>query len=270
MHQQGLFSTQDDLCQATNLAGYELSSNKGTSYGYENSSQQEIFKDLGLSLSQQSSLCSSQNMEIVRRVREMDTNRALHVSTNYISPQQSEVVDLAPRESKIGRQAFTQGSTPETLDPLLIKICSCSRGCEEKERSLSFSQMQDGQLSAVVVSDENIEPLIKSSSRLYLVGDSHHKPIPIRAIANRQAIGQSVKTLHLRDNLSKPVLRRTSAPRIRKTPQQVAVLESVFRSKNFLHKEERMELSRSTGLSDSQIRLWFQTQRNKLAKSSKI
>lgn len=68
----------------------------------------------------------------------------------------------------------------------------------------------------------------------------------------------------------RPRLKRSSAPRKQKTPQQLKILEEVFQcNRSFPQREQRLELSQRTGLTEAQIRLWFQYKRNKLIRETK-
>lgn len=56
---------------------------------------------------------------------------------------------------------------------------------------------------------------------------------------------------------------RSSAARRRKTPEQLAILETSFDKKAFPDRKEREKISAATGLDDEKVRLWFQHRRNR-------
>lgn len=56
---------------------------------------------------------------------------------------------------------------------------------------------------------------------------------------------------------------RNSAARIQKTPEQLRVLESYFSNCDYPCSKTRKQIAEETGLTDNQVRLWFQYKRNK-------
>lgn len=58
---------------------------------------------------------------------------------------------------------------------------------------------------------------------------------------------------------------RRSTPRVRKSPEQRAILLEYFRRDRFPTLGARETIAFKTGLKDSQVRLWFQHQRNKVS-----
>lgn len=93
---------------------------------------------------------------------------------------------------------------------------------------------------------------------------------PLAAVGTNSDIESDKRQTQTKD--TKPTIyrrkkkMRQSAPRTHKSPEQLSYLEEAFERSHFLNSDEREYLSYVTGLSDSQIRLWFQYKRNKMPK----
>lgn len=63
--------------------------------------------------------------------------------------------------------------------------------------------------------------------------------------------------------------KRNSVGRRKKTPEQIVALKQEYKLNCYPEKEHRERLAKKLGLTDSQVRLWFQYERNKLADTMK-
>ncbi|CAI8006467.1 Homeobox protein SAX-1 (Fragment) [Geodia barretti] len=54
------------------------------------------------------------------------------------------------------------------------------------------------------------------------------------------------------------------------TPSQLRALEDVFAEKHYVNKEERYRLSLEVGVTDKQVKMWFQNRRTKMKKERSL
>lgn len=214
--------------------------------------------DLTQSVSSQVS-SYSQTMEINRRVRELNnewlfqptsTNVELHHHSNTstdvesISPSSS---DLIPPQVSSEFKSEKIGSCPVSSHN--IKVKRQLNSTPDNQTNLSFSK------TFLVNCDPN-QHLIKDKIVLL---DCYGRPAPMAAIPL-----DSITYLNILQTLQQNYKRlRVSAPKLLKTPEQVALLESEFKRNPYPTKEQRLKLTEKSGLSDARIRLWFQYRRNK-------
>lgn len=283
---------QHSLSQHQMLSQYNAfnGSNGGGSGGLSAPSSQTLSSHLSMSGSQISSCSlSSQTMEIVRRVRELQSDLSSESTIREVAQNQNDdniVIGGAHQANAQAQQELGNNKhTPRRKDNHHNNYGSGDRteDCENlnnlklaknDNNNKNRGYNSDDLLVYQFVDCDDCEIMDKDSKSMTHDGsavESYSRQYNQRIKLNCHNSNNNKTTTTANDKGKQKFSRQmsatqTTAPKRRKSRAQLLKLEAVFRRLDNPNREQRLRLAKSIGLVPDQIRLWFKNKRDKLSR----